>query len=317
MQKTIGARPRFSNGRLTWSIALLLLVPLLAIMAVVAAAKVWMLDADADITVDLADLSADASTFDLLTDRATTHVLHGCCDDSTAWVNDIEGRPARLFRVRPNDPLVKGNYRAELRLRPHAVGEHVWYRGQIFVPKDWQPSPLHVIAMQWHGTRDVFLFEPGRPAPLQLSIIDDRWEITKAWDQRFLSPASDDGQSQKAGRAVIGQAPLATGRWLDWVFHVKWATDMSGSVRVWLDGDLVVDDQGPNAHRDLIGPYMKAGVYVPEWLIEDPEIEEDERALYLGMLQLAGGGNPFGMSDAVADEPQSTSIDVVSSHGKR
>ncbi|MEZ5933583.1 MAG: polysaccharide lyase [Alphaproteobacteria bacterium] len=316
MEKALGVRPRPFGGKLRWSVALLLLVPLLAVTVMIAGAKLWMLGPDADITIKPADMAEGASAVDLLTDATATHMLHTCCADSMEGPEDIDGRPAVLFRVRPTDPLVKGNYRAELRLRPNAIGQSVWYRGRIFVPNGWKESQHHVIAMQWHGTRDVFLFEPGRPAPLQLSIIDDRWEITKSWDQRLLSPASDDGGSEKAGRAVIGTAPLVTGRWLDWVFHVSWATDGSGRVRAWLDGHLVVDDRGPNTHRDLIGPYMKAGVYVPEWLSDGPEAGVDERALYLGTLRLSGGSDPFGMNATGFGEPGSTARQLASSHGQ-
>jgi hypothetical protein len=134
--------------------------------------------------------------------------------------------------------------------------------------------------------------ETGRPAPLQLSVVDDRFEITTAGDRRVRPPGRGAAASPLAGRQVIGRAPLAAGRWLTWVFYVRWSFDGDGIVQAWLDGEPVADDRGPNTHNDLIGPYMKAGAYAPDWLIDGPEDAIRERLVFIGSIGLAP--EPYG-----------------------
>lgn len=270
---------------------------LLAIALPYAAAQLWMLDDHAIIELDLADDRMPRTrTIDLLR-PGVDYIFHICCDDSTTVIDDVAGRPARRFIVRPTDPLVKGSHRAEIRLRPNGLGQAVWYRAAIHVPPDWQESPIRVTAMQWHGTRDVFLMEPGRTPPLQLEIVDERWEIVKSWDQRLRTPDQAEGDDALTvqGRQTIAEAPLTPGRWNEWTFYVLWSTGDDGEVRAWHNGELVVEDRGPNAHLDLIGPYMKAGVYVPDWTLKGPEPTIGERALSFGRMTLSGSDDPFGL----------------------
>lgn len=268
---------------------------LLALALLYGAAQLWMLDDDANVVIDLAqDGPISTRTVDLLW-PGTDKSFHICCADSTTLADNVDGRPARSFMVRPNDPLVKGSHRAEIRLRPNALGQEVWYRGEIYVPTDWQPSAFRVTAMQWHGTRDVFLMEPGRTPPLQLEIIDERWEIVKSWDKRLRTPSATGDAPSVQGRETIAEVPLLAGQWVAWTFQVRWATDDSGFVRAWRDGELVVEDKGPNAHRDLIGSYLKAGVYVPDWTLIGAEPSIAQRELFFSTLTLSGENDPFGL----------------------
>lgn len=265
-----------------------------ATLLVYGAAQLWMLNDDAAVAIDLAeDRPVSTRTVDLLWPRID-HTFHICCQESTALI-DVDGRPARSFQIRPTDPLVKGSHRAEIRLRPNALGQEVWYRGEIYVPGDWQSSNFRVTAMQWHGTRDVLLLEPGRTPPLQLEIVDERWEIVKSWDKRLRTPSEAGDAPSVQGRQTIAELPLALGQWITWTFHVRWATDDSGFIHAWQDGKLVVEERGPNAHHDLIGPYMKAGVYVPDWTLIGPEPSIARRELYFSQLELSGTNDPFSL----------------------
>lgn len=292
------AKPSGRRGRPVLSALALLTVggALLGMALLYGAAQLWMLNDDAVLEIDLAEERPVSTKTANLLWPGIDHVFHTCCAESSVLVDDIGGRPARSFTIRPNDPLIKGSHRAEIRLRPNALGQEVWYRGEVYVPADWQPSDVRVTAMQWHGTRDVFLLEPGRTPPLQLEIIDQRWEVVKSWDQRLRTPDGESGISPSVqGRRSIAEVPLVKGQWADWTFFVRWATDDSGLIRVWRDGELVVEDNGPNAHWDLIGPYMKAGVYVPDWTLIGPEPSIAQRELYFSDLTLSGANNPFGL----------------------
>lgn len=278
-----------AKGLLRWLFYLVFLA-FLALVLLYGVAQLWMLNDDASIEVSLAETGQGGdSTIDLVW-PGVHYSFQTCCDESTAIIDDVAGRPARSFTIRPDDPLVKGSHRSEIRFRPNALGQEAWYRGELFVPEDWRPSPVRVTIMQWHGTRDVFLFERGRTPPLQLEIIDNRWEVVKSWDERFLTPV--DAPAGR-GRETIASAPIKRGQWVEWTFQVDWTTDEAGVVRAWLDGDLLVEDRGPNAHKDLIGPYMKAGVYVPDWTIDGAESEIPYRKIFISKLMLGDSASSF------------------------
>ncbi len=268
-------------------------LPALGALSLYGAAQYWMLDNDETVTLDLiGDGAVLTKTTDLLRSDVH-HVYQVCCDDSTSVILDVEGRTARRFVVRPTDGLVKGSLRSELRLRPNGLGQAVWYRASLYVPKDWIHTDVRVTAMQWHGTRDVFLMEPGRTPPLQLEIIGDEFEIVKSWDQRLRTPDENGESASNHGRTVIARSPLVPGEWSQWTFRVKWSAGDDGTIQVWHNDRLLIEDQGPNAHRDLIGPYFKAGVYVPDWTLVGPEPEIDRRELYFSELIATGQPDPF------------------------
>ena len=251
---------------------------------------------DVRITFDPAQ-KVRAGESDLILHRGD-YALQTCCKDST-FIATAPGRPghwARAFRVRPSDPLVKGSFRSELRMRPNAVGETVWYRIDTFVPADWQYSPQGVIATQWHGSKDAFLGEPGKAPPLAIAIEGDHWTVQKTWDHRLITRRGTPGNVQ--GIKQIGTAPLQRGAWARWTVRVHWSTLDKGMVQAWLGDNRVVDDRGPNAHRDLLGPYLKSGVYVPSWHYRGARSGIADRVLYFDDIEVRYGDDPFGMLKA-------------------
>jgi len=223
------------------------------------------------------------------------YALQACCKGSTFLLRDPRrgGSQVRGFRTRPTDAHVKGNFRSELRLRPNAVGETVWYRASVLVPGDWRASDMPVIAMQWHGSKDFFLLEPGKYPPLDISIRGERWQVTKSWDHRIVTTKTPTGNVE--GIAEIGQAPLVRDRWLTFTLRVHWSSTAEGSTEVWLDGRKIADDHGANAHRDLIGPYMKVGSYIPGWGYRGTEPGITERTLLFDDIAVRYGDDPFGI----------------------
>lgn len=235
---------------------------------------------------------AGRSETDLMLNRAD-YALQGCCASSTRLVRDplAPHRMVRKFSIAPDEPLVKGNHRAELRLRPNALGQDVWYRVSAFIPDDWVPSDRHSIIFQWHGTRDMLLLEPGKYPPLDIGIEGNHWTVHKSWDNRIATPPHGAVQ----GISEIGQAPLATGHWQCWTVNALWSSTETGRLRLWLNGLSVVDDHGPNAHRDYLGPYLKAGIYESSWHYKGADPKVGRRDVLIGPITIRYGQDPFGM----------------------
>jgi len=223
------------------------------------------------------------------------YVLQTCCTHSYNKISDFEGRTGKagVFSLKRTDSHVKGNFRSELRILSNPLEHDTWYRAHIFVPKDWTDSEVKVVAMQWHGSRDFFLGEVGRMPPLEITIVGDRWIVLKSYDDRLISKADLPGNVQQM--VQLADLPVEKGRWMEWVIHTRWSSTDDGRLRVWLDGELVSDDKGPNAHRDLTGPYLKAGVYAPSWGYEGTEANIQERTLIFDDIEMAQLADPFNM----------------------
>lgn len=245
--------------------------------------RAWHLDRGETVLIDFGSEGNPPRTDIGLGLRMGSHSIQACCAHSTAVLELLDGArgAARKFEVRSADELVRGGYRSELRLRPNYLYEDFWYQARVFVPKDWVASSMPVIALQWHNTRDFFLGEVGTIPPLALDIRDNRWRVIKAWDRRWISPPTPP---RVEGYRVVATAPMTPGKWIAWTFHVRWSPDDDGFLKVWMDGEPLVDIAGPVGHRDLIGPYMKAGVYVPGW--KDIGLEQDVKAriLYFDLI---------------------------------
>lgn len=219
--------------------------------------------------------------------RKGDYNLQACCTHSTGVVDGLSGArgPARKFEVRSTDPLVHQGFRSELRLRPNYMREEFWYQGRVLVPADWLRSEMPVIAMQWRNTRDFYLGDPANMPPLALYIIGSDWHVVKRWDSRWISTLTPP---RVEGDLTAATAPLEPGKWSEWTFHVRWSPQDDGFLKVWKDGNLLVDMQGPIGHQDLIGPYMKVGVYVPGWNDIGLEKNVATRILYFNLIAASG-----------------------------
>ena len=151
-------------------------------------------------------------------------------------------------------------------------GEIRWYGFSVYLPEG---SPFtdekNEVVAQWHSSRDFFLGEDGgRGPPLALRIVDGRWRITYGWDKDFVSTPGP--------KAIwpLWSGVVETGRWIDWLFRVRWSYEDDGMIEIWKDGVKIVSHNGPNAYNDIRGNYIKLGSYHPRV----------ERVLYLDAIRI-------------------------------
>ncbi len=165
-----------------------------------------------------------------------------------------------------NDPV---SYRTEvvaLETPKTMVRDDMWYGFSVFLPDSYVSDPVWEIVAQWHGRPDFDLGEDWRNPPLALHTSNGVWTLSNIWDAKENTFESGERVYDGSRRFELG--PYDTGRWTDWVFHVKWAYEDDGILQVWQDGRLVVDAPGPNTFNDQQGPYFKMGIY-KGW--KDPE----------------------------------------------
>ena len=171
------------------------------------------------------------------------------------------GATGLLFSAGPNArceivPKMYSNWLSAQMREP--FGEDRWYAFSVFLEEPWGVVSENEVIAQWHSSKDWFFGDKsGRGPPLALRILGSNWRVTYGWDA--------DLASEPGPKAIypLWVGPYQTGVWTDWVFQVRWSHENDGRLRIWKDGELLVDHSGPNAYNDIRGVYIKMGSYHP------------------------------------------------------
>jgi hypothetical protein len=225
--------------------------------------------------------SGDASLW------AEKGAIQVCCDDSLEIVEAPvrSGRYAARFTLRRSDPSVKGSKRAELRTKAGWMGAEYWYAFSIFLPPDWTVDQVPVTLAQWHSVPDVWFGEAGVPPPFKLIAQEGQWLLANMWDSKRVSRTRFTEHAPEGGTLVpIG--PLDTGRWTDWVFHIKWSSGPDGLLEAWKTERLVFHQKGPNTYNDAFAPYFKLGIYVPQWANQPSLTSIDSHTIHFDEIRV-------------------------------
>lgn len=166
-----------------------------------------------------------------------------------------------------------------------------WIGCSVYLPPDWEFDNWNTggeCVLEFQGVPDPE--ETKRPFSLIFSIWNDHWVIETTWDARETSPPGVGYE----GRAVLYQQPLGAsiGAWTDWVINVRFAWDADGLTRIWRQGALIVDREGPNCANDDIGPHLFAGLY--KWGWRDGPTDVSSRVIYIDELRIANTDSGYG-----------------------
>lgn len=187
-------------------------------------------------------------------------------DPELMRIVDAPGLPGKKA-VRFSVVRGPGIFRSELSL-PHEKGwQERWYGGRILIPKEWVRDPAKPvdIVMQWHGIPGNFR---ATYPNLEISVGDDRWQMRQSFG---------DPKTQPTRRETKFEDRVQPGVWTAWVIHAKWSPKEDGLLQVWKDGKLVADLKGPNTYGTIgleYTPYLKTGIYHPEWNVDKPGVRE-------------------------------------------
>lgn len=152
-----------------------------------------------------------------------------------------------------------------------------WYALSIFVPEDWQPDTQAELWVQWVLGKTA-VGEVGGPS-LAIYVYGDRYRVRKRW-----GPGAERYDNMWRGDVLADR-----GRWVDWVFHVRWSPGEDGRIEVWRDGEQVVSDNGPNCVGADYAPYFKFGIYKWPWKrsAEDAPSAVTRREIYFDEIRVA------------------------------
>jgi hypothetical protein len=105
------------------------------------------------------------------------------------------------------------------------LGSDIYTGFSLYLPAGFQPVPQQYFnnIVEWHADGSV------KQAPIHFFI--DMWRPTPRFS---LDLHTDPTGYNPKGKWNFG--PMVKGRWVDFVFRVKWATTTSGVIEGWQDG---------------------------------------------------------------------------------
>lgn len=180
------------------------------------------------------------------------------------------------------------NRRAEIlsdELKGMDLGKDWWVGFSEYIPADWEDDLKRNsdIVWQFHGAPS----GPGGASPPLAAYVE----------QGIMTIVTRVGRrpSKLGDGETLAQFPIPKGKWTDWVIKVNFDYD-KGSVKIWKDGNVVVDYNGPNIYqwtqqKNEEGPYMKFGVYKPSWR-EYPTVAT-KRELFIDDITIAGSNGTY------------------------
>ncbi|MEP7244980.1 MAG: polysaccharide lyase [Gammaproteobacteria bacterium] len=167
-------------------------------------------------------------------------------------------------------------------------GEY-WYGFSIYLPASYVKDNLWEFVAQWHNIPDKNKGEAtDLNPPLSLGTQNGVWSINTIWDSRVLTE-----KKTYEGKKMYQLGAYNTGKWTDFVFHVRWSPNSNGFLQVWKDGVKVIDASGGIAFNDAVGPYLKMGIYKGWTTRTTPAGNVSVRTLYHDEVRIADSGGSY------------------------
>lgn len=227
-----------------------------------------------------------------------------CCEHSAQVVQSPTGskNPAIRFTLNRTDPLIAGSKRAELRLNSVPPNSEWWYAFNVLVPAANVQDRSFEIVTQWAGLPDFNLGETWREPVLTLANYGDRWRVSNRWDPRPVTRARGTQSRDRSQGWWIGT--IHKNEWTDFVFHVKWSHKQDGLLEVWKNGKLMIGKNGPNTYNDRRGPFLKIGIYKPQWKSRPELSQANQRVIYFKNIKIAQANSPRTLQRQVRSSPE-------------
>ncbi|MEM8531970.1 MAG: heparin lyase I family protein [Chloroflexota bacterium] len=223
------------------------------------------------------------------TDDLNWWSLEKCCDYSIqldeAYSRD--GSQSARFELLRDDPDVSGSRRVELTSIKNGsapIDSVRWYGVSYYVPSDYGIDPTFEIVSQWHSRPDD-CNDPcdwGSP-PMHISITGNQWkgQFRYDYDGKFENNTPDGIIELETELGSV-----ARDQWTDFVFQVRWSQSDAGFLKIWKNGTLAYDYQGPIGFNRSGGHHMKVGIYKPPYKYDRDSTTTDKRVLWIDSVRI-------------------------------
>lgn len=218
---------------------------------------------------------------------------YGDSQPHTFEKTDIVHSPVRAGRRALRVTLDRGehreinNHRTDFWIRGMSTrfefGREYWYGFSTYKPADWTPDPLAELFVQWVPGPGA---QVGAGGPcLAIYLYGNEYRVRRRW-----------GAGMQSYRNLwSGPVDQDLGRWVDWVFRVRWSATDDGTVTVWKNGEQIVADQGRNSVAGDYAPYFKFGIY--KWPWKRPEAEApspvSRRVMFFDEIRIADDSGSY------------------------
>ncbi len=164
---------------------------------------------------------------------------------------------------------VEADYREQITLRApwnhdgtlnFTKGHEYWIAFSILIADGFytptEPGTWGPIIQEYHASPDAC--DTGIRNPiLSFQPKNGNW---LCWDQYTSWPCNPAPKEGVHG-FMYNYGAFSTGQWYDFVINIKWSYESDGFIKIWQNGVLVTDRNGPNCFNDAIGPYFMLGIY--------------------------------------------------------
>ncbi len=190
-------------------------------------------------------------------------------------------------------------YRNELNTEPYDIGKLAWGKeywiGFSVYLEDWANNPA-----DWNSLVQCRPM-PGNmnwscdPGINGFTLYTDNW--TKNNEIKFHAEIHKDPMNTVPVGGAIGgtawQAPAPNNKWTDFVINLKFSTGSDGFIKLWANGELVVNLKGPNIlYRDQCGKPREPWMFLKFGSYKAYE-HKTRRSVYYDDIKIAGGNSNY------------------------
>src|SRR5205085_6169145 len=87
---------------------------------------------------------------------------------------------------------------------------------------------------------------------------------------RFTYTTNNNGTSSNNVYTDIG--PVIFNQWIDFVIHLRWATDTTGILQVWMNGNLMINKT--SVKTATVTAYLKLGINKFGWTTQTTAVNQ-------------------------------------------
>jgi hypothetical protein len=228
----------------------------------------------------------------------TTGYSSICCSHSAKVVTSpvrTGTRSVKMTLLPTDEGYIYGAYknpatRAEFEKWNLFSDDVQWYGFGVYVDPAWQDStsdPNGAVLAQWHSNKDSCDQVSYASVTIRYKETINSWIVKNDSDPNACSTSS----SYKRQEWNVGTAKK--GVWVDWVVYAKWSYQSDGRLKVWKDGQLVVDKTGPNKFNNTASKgFLKWGVYKSWWGSKTPA-SSDKLIAYFDNLKVGDANSSY------------------------
>jgi hypothetical protein len=210
------------------------------------------------------------STFEGANYLAGWYNSQHCCSYSVQQTAEQikAGSNALRFEVKSTDPPTSGSIRSEISLDGDPLNQERWYGFSVYL-KDWVDDDAGETVFQWvpdntSGSASMALLASGGT----------------------FTYATNNGGSNNL---YTDLGPVTSNKWIDFVIRVKWATDTSGLLQLWMNGNLVINRSGVKTTSAV--SYFKAGINKFGWSNQSSSVTQ--RVLYFDEVRVGNANATY------------------------